>query len=176
MATPDRSLLLHAGRRAVACALLPLLGACYRTAPVDLAALPEGASARFVLSGEAVERMRRDPAQAALLDDFAITGELARRAADSLTIAIVTRNVEAGAITRSVRRELRLAPLEVRSVQQRTLDKRRTRLMAISLAAGTAVASSLIVYSGGRSTGNSGRPVDGTEQRIPLWFRVALPR
>lgn len=172
----ERFLPARARRRVVACALLPLLGACYRTAPVDLAALPEGASAKFVLSGEAVERMRRDPGQAALLDDFAVTGELARRSADSLTIAIVSRTVEAGAVTSTMRRELRLAPADVRSVQQRTLDKRRTRLMAISLAAGTAVASSFIVYSGGRSTGNSGRPVDATEQRIPLWFRVSLPR
>jgi hypothetical protein len=175
MAAFDNSCVMRVVRLA-ACALLPTLGACYRTAPVELSALPEGGSARFVLSGTAVERMRRDPAQAALLDDFSVTGQLARRTPDSLTIAIITRNVEAGAITATSRRELRVAPSEVRTVEQRTLDKRRTRWMAIGLAAGTAVASSFIVYSGGRSTGNSGRPVDGTEQRIPLWLRVSLPR
>jgi hypothetical protein len=176
MAVASSSLPRPARRALALLPLLLLLPACYRTAPIDLAALPEGANARFVLSGQAVERFRRDPLQAALLDDFSVTGRLDRRSADSLLVSVATRTVEAGAASSTVRRTLTLAPSEVRTVEQRTLDRRRTRWTAIGLGVATVAASSFVVYRGGRSSGNSGRPVDPTEQRWPVWVRVGMPR
>lgn len=150
-------------------ALLPVLCvACYRTAPVDVGALPVGASAVFTLSGQAVERIRRDSAQARLLDDFTVSGRLSRRTGDSLVLAVPYRVAEPGAPPSTVWRELTLFTPDVRASTQRTLDRRRTTYAAIAFAAATATASAFIVYRGGQSSGNSGRPVDPTELRIPL--------
>ncbi|MCU0647467.1 MAG: hypothetical protein MUF00_05700 [Gemmatimonadaceae bacterium] len=148
--------------------LLAALTGCYRVAPVELSALPVGAQATFDLSGSAVERLRRDPTQALLLDDFSVSGRLAARDGDSLRVTVPTRISEGTAPPTTVFRDLRLGADEVRRVQQRTLDRRRTTITATALGAATVVASTFIVYRGGRASGNSGRPVDPTDLRIPI--------
>ncbi|MCU0636561.1 MAG: hypothetical protein MUE41_16955 [Gemmatimonadaceae bacterium] len=150
-------------------ALLPLLcAACYRTAAVEVGALPVGASAMFTLSGGAVERVRRDSLQARLLDDFTVSGRLVRRAGDSIVVAVPVRVADPGALPSTVLRELSLLTSDVRSTAQRTLDRRRSIYTAATFVAATAVASGFIVFRGGRASGNSGRPVDPVEHRLPL--------
>jgi hypothetical protein len=161
--------------RALSCALLALPAGCYRTAIVPLADVPAGATVDLDLSGAAVERLRAAPATARLLDGFATSGRIVRRERDSVLVSVALRTQQPNARPVTTWQSLLLGVDEVRRVQVRTLDRRKTRWVAIGTGAAVVLGSTLIVYRGGQSSGANGRPIDGPENRIPLVARVRLP-
>ena len=158
--------------------LVSLAGAtgCYRYASVAPGELSVGQSVRLQLSAVAVDRLRRGPGtQANLLDEFSVTGKMARVGAESLTVAVAGSALDASTRSQPRLQELLLMRSDVQHSEMRVLDRSRTRWTAVALGLATAAGAAYAIRRGGRATGTT--PVVGgpNEVRFPLAVRWQVP-
>jgi hypothetical protein len=155
-------------------ALLATVG-CYHYEVVPLAALQPGMEVRTRLSGDAVERARRNSdAPAGMLEGFTIRGQVARVSADSLQLTIPTSVSEGGYRSSVLTQDILLPNADVVGVEVREVDKLKTALVT----AGVGIAAFFIArqaQGGGQALGKPSGGGGPPENRVPIGFSVPLP-
>jgi hypothetical protein len=152
-----------------------LLGSagCYRNVPVELTQVAPGTSIRAHLTAVAQDRMRTEQAPGA--GRVMLSGKLVRTTTDSVILGVESTVMEANVRTRTFYTDVPLLKSDVRTIELRQLDRRRTTLTVIGLGLG-AIAGVLIALDyGGSSTGTVNPGPGVPETRIPLGIRIPFP-
>ena len=148
---------------------------CYRYEVVPLARLQPGMDVRTRLSGEAVERARRNSeTPPGMLDGFTVRGQVARVSADSLRLTIPTTVSDGGYRASVLTQDIAFPSTDVVGVERRELDKVKTGLVT----AGAGIAAFFIVrqaQGGGHALGKPPGTGGPPENRVPVWLRISLP-
>lgn len=148
-------------------------GACYRNVPVELSQVAPGTPVRVELTAVAQDRMRQENPAGPRRES--LTGKFVRQSSDSVVIGVESTVMEANVRTRTFYSDVPLLRTDVRVVQRRELDRRRTTVTVAGLSVGAIVAVWLAVEYGGSSTGTVNPGPGVPEQRIPLGIRFAIP-
>ncbi len=148
---------------------------CYHYEVVPLAELHPGMEVRTRLSGDAVERARRNSdTPAGMLDGFTIRGQVARVSADSLQLTIPTAVSDGGYRSSVLTQDILLPNADVVGVEVREVDKLKTGLVT----AGVGIAAFFIVrqaQGGGQALGKPPGGGGPPENRVPIGFSIPLP-
>lgn len=166
---PSRLPFAVAARATLAAALLGAT-ACYSYQPIQLSEIKPNTAVRVQLTGMAVEQIRSGSNnEARLLDDFSVTGNVARLTGDSVVISVQTTQ-SSDAMTRPVTffQPLSLARSDLRSAEVRRLDRKRTTIAATVLGALSIGAAVYAIANGGEASGTAPSPGGPNEVRIPL--------
>jgi hypothetical protein len=104
-----------------------------------------------------------------------VTGKFVRATADSAVIGVESTVMEANVRTRTFYSDFPMLKSDVRLIEQRVLDRRRTALTVGGLGVAAVASVILAVELGGKSTGTVNPGPGVPEQRIPLGVRFAIP-
>jgi hypothetical protein len=150
-------------------ALLASTG-CYRYAEIPVSDLKQGMSVRLQVSGVAVDRIRNSSsASLSLLDGFGVSGTVAGLGGDSLLVSVPRTVMEANVRQRTTVQDLLLFRTEVRDIQLRQFDRKRTTWAVVALGAVVAASVTFALQRGGRSQGTTQPPPPPPETRIPVF-------
>lgn len=165
---------VHRGIRGALAAVVGVSGAaCYRTVPIELSQVPSGTAVRVHLTAVAQDRMRQENPSGPRRES--VTGKLVRTTADSAVIGVESTVMEANVRTRTFYTDVAMLRTDVRLIEQRVLDRKRTTLTVAGLGVGAITAVILAVELGGKSTGTVNPGPGVPEQRIPLGMRFTIP-
>ena len=145
--------------------------ACYSYQPIQLAELKPNTSVRVQLTGMAVEQLRNGKNnEGRLLEDFSVSGNIARLTGDSVTLSVQTSQ-SSDAMTRPVTffQPLPLARTDLRSVEVRKLDRRRTTITSVVLGTLLAGAATYAIIHGGEASGTAPPNGGPNEMRVPFF-------
>lgn len=159
--------------RGAALATLVAQAACYRNVPVELSQVTPGTPVRVQLTAVAQDRMRQENPGGPRRES--LTGKFVRTNGDSVVIGVESTVMEANVRTRTFYSDMPMLRSDVRVVERRELDRRRTTLTVAGLSVGAIAAVLLAVEYGGKSTGTVNPGPGVPEQRIPLGIRFAIP-
>lgn len=165
----------HSPRQRPAFVLALALGAtlstgCYTYQPVALSELTPESTVRLQLSGTAVERLRNGTNnEARLLDDFSVSGKVARLSSDSIVVSVQTSQ-SSDAMTRPVNffQPLPLSRSDLRTAEVRRLDRKRTTITATVLTVLSIGAAVYAIKHGGEASGSTPPNGGPNEVRVPL--------
>ncbi len=150
-----------------------LLGACYRNVPVELSEVTPGTPVRVHLTAVAQDRMMRENPAGPRRES--LSGKFVRTTADSAVIGVESTVMEANVRTRTFYTDVPLLRQDLRLVERRVLDRRRTTLTTVGLGVAAVAAVLIAVEYGGSSTGTVNPGPGVPEQRIPLGIRLRFP-
>lgn len=148
-------------------ALLPFVAACYNYAPIDPSDITSGTDVRVRVSAAAGEQI------APLLGSTSarlLSGTVIQPGRDTMVVEVPTTvRAEVGASMQTLNQRVSIARRDILEMERRTLDRRRTNVLA------GAVAAVVIATAFQRLRGEPGKdklPGDGsTELIIPLFRR-----
>jgi hypothetical protein len=163
-------------RRVWALAVCVSTASCYSYATVPASELTPSMAVRMELSGVAVDRIRSGPDSARrLLDGFKVSGTISRMAADSIVVAVEESYMEKNVRLRTQLHDLPLLKSDVRHVESRRLDRKRTTWVAVGLGVAAAASTAVVLNFGGRSSGSIPKPVDPVDSRSSGALRWGIP-
>ncbi|MBK8250381.1 MAG: hypothetical protein IPK85_23745 [Gemmatimonadetes bacterium] len=157
----------------VVVALLFATTACYRNVPVELAQVAPGTPVKVHLTAVAQDRLRQENPAGPRRES--LTGKFVRLTTDSAVIGVESTVMEANVRTRTFYSDVPLLRADLRLVERRELNRRRTALTVAGLGIGAIAAVLVAVEYGGSSTGTVNPGPGVPEQRIPLGIRLAIP-
>jgi hypothetical protein len=160
-------------RRTVALAAFVCASACYRNVPVELSQATPGMPVRVHLTAVAQDRIRQENPNGPRRE--MVTGKFVRATSDSAVIGVESTVMATNVRTRTFYADLPLLRSDVRVIERRELDRRRTTLTVAGLSVGAIASLLLALEYGGKSTGTTGPGGGVPEQRIPLGFRFPIP-
>lgn len=146
---------------------------CYRNVPIELAQIEPGAAVRVHLTAVAQDRMRETQQPGA--GRSMLTGRFLRTTTDSVVLGVESTVMEANVRTRTFYTDVPLLRSEIRTLERRMLDRRRTTLTALGFSVGAIAGVLIAVEYGGRSTGTVNPGPGVPETRIPFGIRFAIP-
>jgi hypothetical protein len=172
---PARSVGRTARLRLTSFVVVLTTAGCYHYEVVPLAALQPGMEVRTRLSGDAVERARRNrDMPPGMLDGFTVRGQVARVSADSLQLTIPTSVSDGGYRSSVLTQDILLPNADVVGIEVHEVDKLKTGL----LTAGVGIAAYFIVrqaQGGGQALGKPPGGGGPPENRVPIGFSIPLP-
>jgi hypothetical protein len=158
-----------------AAALALALGAalstgCYSYQPVTLSELKPEMPVRVQLTAVAVDRLRNGGNnEARFLEDFSLSGNVARVNADSVVLSVQTsRTTDATVRPVAFYQPLPLLRSELRTTEVRRLDRRRTTWATAVLSTLAIGAAVYAIKHGGEASGSTPVPGGPNEVRVPL--------
>lgn len=149
---------------------------CYRYAETDVSALAPAQSVRLDVTAQGVERLRRSGTmEPRAIDGFAVAGRVARIGGDSILLLVDRSVLGQRAQATTITHNLAVLRSEVRGVQLRQLNRRKSTWAGVAL--GTAVVASAVfaIQRGGRASGTGVVVTPGPDNRIPWFMRITIP-
>ncbi len=132
-----------------------------------------GTPVRAHLTAVAQDRMRE--AQQPGAGRAMLSGKFVRTTADSVILGLESTVMEANVRSRTFYTDVPLLRSDIRTIERRVLDRRRTTLTAVGLGIGAIAGVLIAVEYGGRSTGTVRPGPDPTDTRIPFRIRIPIP-
>jgi hypothetical protein len=148
---------------------------CYTYRSVTVSDLAPAMEVRMQLTAVATDRLRNSPnGEGRLLQGFGVDGTVATATPDSVVVSVESSrstNPTMGGMT--FRQPVTILRGEVRQVELRTLDKRKTTWVSIGLGVIGLAAAAYAIDRGGESTGTTPVPGGPNEGRfLPLFLRL----
>lgn len=174
---PVRSRRSTQAARAVLAALTTVASTagCYTYRTVTVSELAPPMEVRMQLTAVAIDRLHSSPnGEGRLLDNFGVDGLVTSANADSVVVSVESSRSSTptmGGMT--FRQPVTVLRGEVRQVEIRTLDKRKTTWVSIGLGLVGLAAAAYAIDRGGESTGTTPIPGGPNEARVlPLFLRL----
>ncbi|MEP7384774.1 MAG: hypothetical protein ABI910_24095, partial [Gemmatimonadota bacterium] len=147
-------------------ALLSTTG-CFTYRPVTVADLQPEMTVHMQLTAVAVDRLRNAPnGERRLLDGFALDGMVTSAGEDSVIVSVPTSNASDPSMrAMQFRQPLTIRRGEVEQIQLRTLDRKKTTWVAVTLSVLGVAAAAYAIRRGGEATGSTPVPGGPNESR-----------